>query len=256
MFKILSKNEIWLFNNRTMNDYSEGRWIENIISKYIETNNLKDNAQFITLVENYFNNSLPFYFSSFSANKDSLSQWKGYSNDATGVCIGFDIDESKIQILPPLPNGNPSLSLGWVKIEYDKTIQENNCFAVLNSWKEISSKSYDGDVLVTHINMLKRMSMFFKNPVFNEESEWRLISTPLIAERNKDLVLLGNCSNIEYLVKNDIIRSYFRYEFKNKIVKEIVIGPKSKLDQFNFENFLMTYGYKETKINSSEITYK
>jgi hypothetical protein len=256
MFKILKENELWLFNNNTMNDYSEGHWIENIFNKYIRENNLENDTIINSLFQQYKINNVPFYFISFSANKDSLSQWKGYSKDATGVCIGFDIDETEIPIVPPLPNGNPKLSLGWTKIEYDRDYQEKTVFDLLNSLREMQTTQNIDALYIEYATILRRCSMFFKNHGFYEESEWRLISTPIIAEKEKELVLLGNCSPIEFLVANDTIRSYFRYSFLKKVVKEIIIGPKCKLNQFEFENFLMTNKYKDTTLNVSEITYK
>jgi hypothetical protein len=257
MFKILLNSEVWLFNNRKMNDYSEGRWIETVINQVMVDENLKNDSRFEKLWQQYFMNNYPIYISCYSEDGDSLSQWRAYSSDATGVAIGFEMDLTGISNQVPLPNAAPDgkLSTGWVKVEYNHEIQTKMVSGILNEWLTVDQNKDDGNQLIFFSSALKKLSMFYKNPGFIEEKEWRLINTPVILEKDQELMLFGNISEINYMATESTIKSYFKYKFDHKLIKEIIIGSKCKLDPFDFGNFLLSNNYKNISIIPSRITY-
>ena len=111
---IISNKKIWLSDINTMNDYSEGHWG---YERFIEAaNRVLDTAgvEVVDQIDQVFSSSglrQLFTLCCFSTNGDSLSQWRSYANDGSGVAIGFDT--SLLQLL------NARLTL----VEYDREKQ-------------------------------------------------------------------------------------------------------------------------------------
>lgn len=121
------------------------------------------------------NESLIYYVGCFSTEADLLSQWRGYANDGKGVAIGFysksffvakdlksvkfnrityDMDQVEIELHDYIINK-------LVKI-YKETKSKSNCSIYENAINDI-------------ISGMVYNAVFYKNPAFKEENEWRLV---------------------------------------------------------------------------------
>jgi hypothetical protein len=103
------------------------------------------------------------------------------------------------------------------------------------------------------------ISQIYKNPSFSEEMEWRIIHSlfipnAIIYEKNKSL------SDIKFRPANNKIITYHEYnlddKFNSKLIPEIVLGPKSKIDIPELELFLKANGLVNTKVIQSKSTYR
>ena len=130
-------------------------------------------------------------------------------------------------------------------------------------------------------------AVFYKNPAFQEEHEWRLVFYPFGNIRNlyisnRSMPLSSNqlfydrmCEVVEYpkkhsglyrekldfkIMDNQLV-SYVGMNFskvKDTMISDIVIGPKSKIDEKELNLFLMANGYdiSRIKIKRSKATYQ
>ncbi len=260
-------------------------------NNYIDEPEVKDffdNIDYENLVTNaVVNDSLIYYTACFSAEADLLSQWRGYANDGKGVAIGFySYDLLKAKDLK---------NLKFNKITYDMTtVEEELKNYIINKLKTTSLKSSSENFISMYMNAINDIvsgmvynAVFYKNPAFQEENEWRLVFYPfgnirnlLISNKSKDLssnqlFYDRMYETIEYkrtyngLVRGklqfrcteDKIISYIDINFdgiKDRLLAEIVIGPKSNIDDKDLRLFLLSNGYDLSKINirKSKATYQ
>lgn len=231
-----------------MNDSAEVVWIISVlhelirrshpdISSYWEIIN-KNLQQMINKME------LP-YVASFSKRGDVLSQWRSYADNGRGVAIGFDIerlisiDERKIIHRDVLYN----------KDEQIRQLDQNT---EKFPWQEFAQavKANDVDEIRTKTRRLLSLfmedAMFFKNPAFEEEQEYRLICPPPPIETLK----FRNTANM-ILPYTEICFE----ERKQSVIKELILGPKSMANNRNLMLFLKKIEYNSwIKNQNSEWT--
>jgi hypothetical protein len=99
---------------------------------------------------------------SFSANCDSLSQWRAYTQNGIGFSLGFE--QAYLQSLAKKQNYE------FVECEYDE-IGHKRAISVLI---DESAKSTERE-LILFLELLRR-SPRLKHPKFEEEKEWRIVS--------------------------------------------------------------------------------
>jgi hypothetical protein len=87
--EIIESESLWLSDLLKMNDPNE--IIKNIeLSKETSLNTFSNKETYEQLIRETSHDALTVFSCSFSKRKDDLNQWRSYSEDGTGVCIGFD----------------------------------------------------------------------------------------------------------------------------------------------------------------------
>lgn len=241
-----------------------------------------------TLVErSIMNDTLTYYAVCFSEAGDSLSQWRGYADNATGVAIGFD--RQYLDIVTDRQN------MKFMAVEYDKeNIQEDLVRYIINKFEQVK-KDLGNDATVTHYgNAISQVitsfvynAAFYKNSAFDEEKELRLVFYPFgniqnlrIHHQARDMSAnqLYYDRMFEYLQKEqqygpfirkplsfglrrNNIFSYFDLDFSAIapfFVQEIVLGPKNNMDDLDLRLFLLSKGFDiaNIKITRSTATYQ
>lgn len=229
------------------------------------------------------------YVLCFSEVQDSLSQWRGYANNANGYCLGFDFE--KIKSYCNKTNGVIQLEqvIYLEEIGIDRVIRDTakdilyqlkglRKWIVSNMTHDDEDPDTDGLMLFNFDGMLEKAfteSLKYKSYDFHEEREWRMFfSCPVCKEPHKILKStenshLGNQEfekNILFLkdkigfqvTENDIISFcpiYFD-EVSNAILTSICIGPKNKTREQDMNLFLKSNGYEKTEIIFSKISYQ
>ncbi len=151
--------------------------------------------------------SLPEAFSlhvgSFSANGDSLSQWRAYTQNGIGFSLGFD--EAYLQSLAK------SQKYELIECEYDE-IGHKRAISVLID-KSAESTERELDLFIE----LLRHSPRLKHPKFEEEKEWRIVSEDM--GHGKPKFRAGKSTLIPY--------SEFKLAGEDGIlhIAEICVGP-------------------------------
>ena len=107
--------------------------------------------------------------------------------------------------------------------------------------------------------LLNRLSFISKNPSFKEESEVRIIHTPLITTNEKnEHSIHGNFSDLKYRATDERLVSYFEYDFSelNGVIEEVILGPKCQISQYDLGLFTSISGIGNIKYKYSAATYR
>ncbi|WP_211831089.1 DUF2971 domain-containing protein [Kistimonas asteriae] len=248
-----------------MNDYKEIDWfIEKVfvgLRNILNEENQETINNFWELAQ--LNRPMP-YITCFSKDGDSLSQWRAYADNGTGVCIGFD--REKFNIKNPFPhltaNHGYSDNLGLNDVVYDMSQQKNaidHIIQVVNSTTGMS-KEQSASQHLEAVMFLNRMSYISKNPSFAEEKEVRIIHTPLITgdHKNNGSKFYGNVSDVKYRVSGAKLVSYFEFDFSEhvELINEIVLGPKCEISNFDIDMFISTSGLGKVPFRFSAASYR
>lgn len=263
MFNIIKSKSLWLSNSGQMNDSKESTWIEQhfeFIKKLIPEN--LHTHFFPKTFQMYDENKQIPYIFCLSQEKDLLSQWRAYSQDGRGVCIGFSTNYLKTPNKSPWPSSDPNITLGILPIKYNTKHQMDELELIIWDMIPVNQKEvmYWGALRIYLAMTLKNLSLTYKNPSFREEKEWRIIHTPFEDEYTKDIKSDKMLSELKYRVSNDKIVTFYEYSlekiFNNKLIPEIILGAKSNIDIPELELFLKANGLEGTKVLRSKSTYR
>jgi len=122
----------------------------------------------------------------FCEKNSLLSQWRAYSNNGRGYCIGIEINELTC-ISGILNNLNNNKYLCIRKVIYDENLQKklvnnylNTIVPVIVETLKNPSNQFEENLMLSMIcieavNVLWDMLVVFKHSAFSEELEWRII---------------------------------------------------------------------------------
>lgn len=245
-------------------------------------------ADIATLVErSIMNDTLTYYAVCFSEAGDSLSQWRGYADNATGVAIGFDRQY--------LDKATDRQNMKFMEVEYNKqNVEEDLVNYVVNKFEQVKkdlgvfvTTTHYGNAISQVLTSFVYNAAFYKNAAFAEEKELRLVFYPFgniqnlyIRHQARDMSSnqLYYDRMFEYLQKErqygpfirkplsfglrrNNIFSYFDLDFSSIapfFVQEIVLGPKNNMDDLDLRLFLLSKGFDvaNIKIIRSTATYQ
>lgn len=229
----------------------------------------------------------------FSEEADLLSQWRGYAHDGKGLCLGFSYallrkkcEESK---------GILSLEkVIYISEEERQNILRENASDILKELKGLrawivenmtmddADPDTDGLLGFNFHGMIESLmieSLKYKHEGFKEEKEWRLFFSSRI-EKDPDWavghpkdyfgppehaeIISQMRNNFEFNISDDNISPYLKLPFSEmesedsseRVVKELWLGPKSRISNADIELFLAQNGYSGVKILRSETSYR
>ena len=248
-FQIITNQTLRLTNIQYMNDAEELHYGLDMLGEAEDKYKLIDKRS-----RDYVN----IYAMCFSEEGDLLSQWRGYGDNAEGVSIGFDFSMLRKENQLHIPRDKKT------NAHYIHSLQQ-----VIYNPEEQEKK------------MWGRLIASLKNSYFDEEKEWRLISSI-----NRSLVTNDKDENISFCVTNKNIVPYIDRKFKDlfniskwknkpqsssreewidfenqlSLIKHIIIGSSCKLDKITIEKFLfqhdMPFIEKYIKIEKSKLSYR
>lgn len=251
-FKLIIENKTLRFSDITeSNDSAELKWCNDLIKKYFEElkadipkRKNKEAWEYLNdLVDsfyqkNFIERSYRVYALCFSNKRDLLSQWRGYADDARGLCIGFNkATLEKLVNRFKIINGLALCSdVTYDRQEQEKTIKEIIKWAQTNINSVLSEVNVNFDEIKTILaictSKLFEKIVFFKNSFFEEEAEWRVCFIKLDDKNlNKSK---NNIKNGYYLRDNKLI-PYLEVNFsdENDLIKEVILGPKNNTNNIN-----------------------
>lgn len=246
-YGIISSKNIWLSDSSQSNDIKENTWLDHIVKSVLDDIASSPDIETIKITaKDYFLCKWNPYIFCLSEEGDLLSQWRGYADNARGVSIGFDL--SVIKELMGIINSKHKLTsssdvLHLNKIVYDLATQKETVQECLLKDK-LNDLSY-------------KYFIMFKNPVFQEEKEWRLSAGSIGGAKPDEF---GAIASFKFRLSNKKIIRYFDLPIVNnlmaKIIKEIIIGSKSEIDETTLHFFLRTHGFKDVSIRKSILPYR
>lgn len=243
-YNIIQTSTLRLGNPLSMNDSAEIIWLLKMVKTYIqEKTEYMNIIKYWDLVEKNTQKllqelDLP-YILCLSKNNDVLSQWRSYADDGKGVSLGIDVN-ALLGYNVEMLSGQDIIYDTKEQINLLKTKINNTLLAQLEkiivnkNEKEIFGETRK---VVSHI---LSESVVCKNPAFQEENEFRISCKPKVSNDKK-------ISEIKFRTDGEMILPYREicfYDIRHSIIKNITIGPKSKINNRNLWLLLDSLGFK------------
>ncbi|TVQ14627.1 MAG: DUF2971 domain-containing protein [Balneolaceae bacterium] len=239
---ILKSKHIWATNIRFLNDFKELEEASDVASKvlnkmYKQKEYSKEKKLLNKMLKNIHIAASRHYVCSFSEDPDSLSQWRAYSPHTGGYALG----------IPSSQLTNLATETGWyfIKCIYNESEKETIIREVIDSFilefrNQRKNRSYliiekNLDTFETKIalefqSFLAQIGGIIKNKAFEEEREWRLISSVVIENKKNE--------QDEYMIEFREGIGYAIPYFKFPLVTE----KNPNLTKYNDEILRLTIG--------------
>lgn len=265
LLNILASGTLRFSNALYLNDKEEIAYSYKLIVDLIdETPEL--NSDLFNKIQNHFSNKykhivdgyndlvnkLEYFTTSFSTESDNLTLWNNYAKgkNYTGYNIGFD----KNKLVEEMDKNNYLPIFG--SVIYDKNKQVKIIHAIFKKWNMLFERALKSkktnevklfDILFELIDVLSIVSIFFKNPQFKNEHEYRIVIVNVFGTLN------SKPTNI--VEKNGLFVPYLEYNFSKESVKSINIGPTSDENIFytSTNRMLLNFGYEDKEVFRSKI---
>lgn len=229
---ICTNRKLWFNDLFSMNDYMELHWGYSIWEEAASIRLDKYGKAFLDEIDEiiHFSGFQGLLLAScFSTERDVLSQWRAYADDAKGYVIGFNAKD-----LLGLP-------IRALEVLYNKEEQVKEATAGVDMLHLVNEKDVS-DFRSLSIVFGYDLSAF-KNPAFSEEKEVRLVHLLDFKESNNSLKLVDeggeyfgkerNGEQVKFRMKQNIPTPYIELDFTNSgmvnPIKEVVIGPKNEV---------------------------
>lgn len=265
LLNILASGTLRFSNALYLNDKEEIAYSYKLIVDLIdETPEL--NSDLFNKIQNHFSNKykhivdgyndlvnkLEYFTTSFSTESDNLTLWNNYAKgkNYTGYNIGFD----KNKLVEEMDKNNYLPIFG--SVIYDKNKQVKIIHAIFKKWNMLFERALKSkktnevklfDILFELIDVLGIVSIFFKNPQFKNEHEYRIVIVNVFGTLN------SKPTNI--VEKNGLFVPYLEYNFSKESVKSINIGPTFDENIFytSTNRMLLNFGYEDKEVFRSKI---
>lgn len=202
--------------------------------------------------ENDFRNKLEYFTTSFSTESDNLTLWNNYAKgkNYTGYNIGFD----KKKLIDEMTENKYLPVFG--SVIYDKQKQIKIIHAIFKKWNMLFNRALKCkktkevklfDILFELIDVLSIVSIFFKNPQFKNEHEYRIVIVNAFG--------VENSKPTKVVEKNGLFVPYLEYKFSKESVTSINIGPTFDENIFytSTNRMLLNFGYEDKEVCRSKI---
>lgn len=258
---IVETGKLRLTNTLNQNDYTEAVYIDSIVhslmgkyknqypsgfwEEFISSHRLEGNV----------------YTTSFSKDDDSLSQWRAYAGDGSGVAIGLNLDSFANKIETDSHNFFDLWDeLTYSNVEYDEEVQRQYVEDVLK-WgvDELKNGNWYLPALSNTLwHKLDAMGIKVKHPKFFEEHEVRLIK---LANRiqNESGGFFYETESQKVIWKNGKYGLSRCIEISIDLsasIHEIVIGPKLFGNIESIRYFLMDHNIHGKNLKRSKCPYR
>jgi hypothetical protein len=254
---ILESRELWASDLRYMNDLSELKYANNLINKEIDKSVGSDflTAALIDYSPGRILDLFAVYACCFCEDGDQLSQWRAYTEKGTGFALGFNrklikqnssdgpvLDKVIYEPEDQINSINPTIE------EYVKDLQAYmSISSKLNEQQRLRQFSDIGHKLFS-ANI--RNFFFFKNPVFREENEWRIVQPRFVSDPT-DVCFREMRGTIIPYIKIPLLKPDYSEQLPlEKIIQGPLADPKLGLESLG--KLLKTYKYR-VEIEASKI---
>ena len=190
---ILRSKELWARRCTAMNDALEFSLFLNLLKDKFGTKKIKCNIEDFEEFDN-----IPYVFC-LSKRFDDAAQWERYADRGRGVCLIFDVEELTEE------EWNQSFTIQQVKYIKDiEDIKDNELYQDIATNKWI--QDLEGEIV--------KRAIIYKHIGFESEQEIRLVFSKGTNEDKVDFW-------------GDVIQQRKSCRFNGKIIKGIIIGPRS-----------------------------
>lgn len=188
------------------------------------------------------------YVTSFSARRDVLSQWRAYGSSDGRFCIGFQLSQFSERDVLQLPR--PIEYLLQKQCEQVKRAVDLTCRAVAEVGEDAQLAWSCATSLIFH---LRRIMCAFKHRGFDEEQEWRSVTT---------MSPLEDPRPVQFEVFKGMPRPFISMLTGSRTssrlpVVEICVGhtERKKAVYRATQRLLDRYGYGNARVTETEIPF-
>lgn len=226
----------------------------------------------------------------FSSVRDLLSQWRGYGDNGSGVCIGFDARQTfqhafqRANQYFRFSSAERQLptELFFHNVKYTTDEIENSILTLFHSYLTMPNQNASlSDTALDLVKLIYPALPFFKMRSFCEEREWRCVYYPnlpappysfehftetrfeniLSSQRRRRPVDHFDLLELNYRLRESNLVPYRDLDFSalpDPFIKNITIGPKCPLDRETVKLFLALNGISVplAEIYKSEASYR
>lgn len=258
------------------NDFLEGKLLERLWNEFAENDGWEpEQLNMLDLLLRSCSTALDGYAMCFSADGDLLSQWRGYANDGTGVCIGFDI--AYLESLSDFSNREAQKANGGhgfrlIRVAYSD--EEHRI--ILKSWFDLlkgkvnlildaqreraialhdldrsnettmtySQSFHEARQVIEHFR--STMEFTHKGDAFEEEKEWRLLTNGKPYQK------------IEFHAANGRLVPFITVPLteRNIAIATVTLGPRCSVPMSVIELCLESSGYLGVGVGKSRASYR
>lgn len=250
--KIMQNRSIWLTTLRDSNDAFEGTWAQRKFENFREPGNKEYFQKALEVLRAVTQSARKTVGTCFSAERDLLSQWRGYADDGRGFAIGFSVDE--VKRLTTRVYEEERVEIAFKPIEYMERF-ESDFLAEFKLF--VDKQDYHSDGATASLKMVgpemydwaRRVSLM-KNAAFKEEKESRLFSL----YPNRD------AKGFKYRDTGSKLSPYLEVNLDpraKEIVTSVVIGPKNTSDSDDIRDFVRKCGFTDVcDVSKSKASYR
>ena len=192
-----------------------------------------------------------YYLLSFSTLRDSLTMWRLYSANATGVSLCFDVNVIR-----------QYCDVDFMRCVYlSKQVQQriDECLAGLEPVSENTT-----DLVTAVIIALLFAYMFGKNDTIEEVifPYFKFVSSlkneAYADEKEVRLVRVAEQSDMKFRFRNNKIVPYVEQFFPKEALTEIIVGPNNDMSRtiYSIQTYLKHIGFDHVKVTPSEVPYR
>lgn len=289
-FKSIIENKcLWLCDVQKSNDSKECLVLPDTFRTLVENSDeLKAMTEQRPLLDRMLqmacNVARQTFATCFTRKRDDLNQWRGYSANGTGLCIGFR--KQYFEALN-LPEWNV---LTYAPVDYSPQGAVHCAYHYLREFSEMMKAFQNNHLTIQDISALQDENEFlhrlwsyapmFKKSSFHEEEEERIVFSannsfvdhrripakkcvdvrldegrqPYFEMQTKNFSL----SELKYRNARSNLQGYYELSFSpisDQIIAEIIIGPKCPLSAADVYIFLAANGYHAHKQSDGTTQY-
>lgn len=254
---VVKDKGLWASEIRYFNDASEMKHMEFLLKTKISERLEKDTEhawllnQFQTWLSDRLTNGHLLFVTSFIADGNLLSQWRGYTPHGKGVSIGFSpdylsemADKQFFKIGKCIYNPEKQSELANYIIDSIQVLAKQRG----ENSKRAKAESYY-DIFEEVEAELLRISALVKHPSFQEEEEWRAVS-PIMTDFSNEHIQYreGLAMLVPYVLFSFDDQTEFPVQFEH-----IFLGPTP--NKYLSMTSLDMYLSKSNAIPASGVTY-
>jgi hypothetical protein len=209
---IFRSGKLWATNTDYLNDASEMRYARRLVWQAIERVRSSVTIREEHEMLNHFlqcvgdNAIRPVFVTSFSAEKNELSQWRAYGGSTGSFALGFNSAELVTAIAR-----NTVTRFGLCKCLYDETesasLFQQVVANLLEDFRSLRAMSATGvlpykemdEFVHEAVRIFDTLAPLIKHPDFIKESEWRFVSDPVAVAKRPIRLREGKTQIIPYL---------------------------------------------------------
>ena len=249
---IIKNQEMWATQIHFLNDKNEiflaFKLLNNELVKRFNAAVHPDYKEFLQSIIDYLATMDHGHIciASFCEVGDLLSQWRGYGNLGKGYALGFDLKK-----LTKLAKKHSFVF--WPCI-YDPILQQELVNYLIDNWcqKFYGSKIPPKDMFKSIDIDVCQLAPIIKDESFNEEQEWRLISS----------IVTDDLPRFDFREGQYSLIPYYNFPITDPdtghCINKIVVGPSPhvELAKNSLRNFLNSQRMSKTQIEISKIPFR